>query len=196
MGEGCGQEHPDPGASSAALRLMWEVRGSLSFRAWGASAPSASADGEDMETGMGTHISRGQAQGWEHTLGGGGVGFRQVGRVLGEGEQPRQDPRSGLGNDEFRLLRSLQRLDRGLPWALVKEGTGAVDGLNPREVYTHQFSAPVREAKPSRFSNISWHLLCSGPRLSPGNTKMVRNRSALKILTVCGGAKYKCSLTH
>lgn len=78
----------------------------------------------------------------------------------------------------------------------MKEGTGAVDGLNLREVYAQQFSAPIREARPSQFSNVSLHLLCSGPRLSPGNTNMVRNQSVLKILTVCGGAKYKCPLTH
>lgn len=60
----------------------------------------------------------------------------------------------------------------------------AFDGLNLRKVHTVQFSVPIREARPTQFQNFSMYLLHAGPRFSPGDAKMVRNGSALKILTV------------
>lgn len=66
----------------------------------------------------------------------------------------------------------------------MKEGTGAFEDLNPKKVGTHQFSAPIREARPTQFPSFCMHLLHTGPMLSSVDVKMVRNSSTLKILTV------------
>ena len=50
---------------------------------------------------------------------------------------------------------------------------GAFDGLNPWEACTHQFSVPMREAKPAWFPDSSVHLLCAGPLLSPKGAGLV-----------------------
>lgn len=89
---------------------MWGREGWLSSRTWGLLVPLPVLT-EDLEAGKGTHFNKAGAQGWEPTLGSGRVGFRQEERLCEEEAQPSQEPRAELGDKDFRLPPSLQRLD-------------------------------------------------------------------------------------
>lgn len=66
----------------------------------------------------------------------------------------------------------------------MKEGTRAFEDLNPGKVGAHQFCAPIREASPTEFPDFCMYLLHAGPVLGSRDTKMVRNRCALRSHTV------------